>query len=57
MKKFLISALVMITVFSAQALSKDRAEQDSLLISQEKPFDRGIGLPSSRFIPKGTVGG
>ncbi|MEE0235843.1 MAG: hypothetical protein UD961_06770 [Bacteroidales bacterium] len=57
MKKFLISTLVMITVFSAQALSKDRAEQDSLLISQEKPFDRGIGLPSSRFIPKGTVGG
>jgi hypothetical protein len=26
-------------------------------VSQEKPFDRGIGLPSSRFIPKGTVGG
>ena len=45
----------MITVFSAQALSKDRAEQDSLLISQEKPFDRGIGLPSSRFLKERSV--
>ena len=57
MRKILISTLVILTVFSAQALSKDRAEQDSLLVSLERPFDRGIGLPSSRFIPKGTLGG
>jgi hypothetical protein len=55
MKKLFITALVFLTAFSAQAAIKP--EQDTLLVSQEKPFDRGIGLPSSRFIPKGTVGG
>lgn len=47
----------MCTVFTAQAKSADKPEQDSLSVTAEKPFDRGIGLPSSRFIPKGTVGG
>lgn len=57
MKKLLISTLFLFTVISAQALANDKPEQDSLLVAQEKPFDRGIGLPSSRFIPKGTIGG
>ena len=57
MRKLIITALVMCTVFSAQAKSADKPEQDSLLVTVEKPFDRGIGLPSSRFIPKGTIGG
>lgn len=57
MKKILIIALVICSVFSAHAASKGMHEQDSLLLSQESKFDRGIGLPSSRFIPKGTIGG
>ena len=57
MKRLFISALVMCTVLSAQAMSDDKPGPDTLPEAQEAPFDRGIGLPSSRFIPKGTVGG
>lgn len=57
MKKFIISILVISTVISAQAKSSDMPEQDALVAAQEESFDRGIGLPTSRFIPKGTVGG
>lgn len=57
MKRLFISALVMCTVLSAQAMSDDKPGQDTLPETLEAPFDRGIGLPSSRFIPKGTVGG
>lgn len=57
MRKFIISILVISTVFSAQAKSSDMPEQDALAAAQEESFDRGIGLPTSRFIPKGTVGG
>ena len=57
MRKFIISILVISTVISAQAKSSDMPEQDALVAAQEESFDRGIGLPTSRFIPKGTVGG
>lgn len=57
MRKFIISILVISTVISAQAKSSDMPEQDAHVAAQEESFDRGIGLPTSRFIPKGTVGG
>lgn len=57
MRKIIISVLVICAVFTAQAKSSDMPEQDTLSVTQEKSFDRGIGLPTSRFIPKGTVGG
>lgn len=57
MKRLFIITLALFTVLSAQAAFKGMPESDTLHTTQEIGFDRGIGLPDSRFIPKGTVGG
>ena len=49
MKKFTLAILALALSFSAFA----KKDADS---SDYQPFDRGIGIPTSVFIPKGTVG-
>lgn len=57
MKRFLICALALASMTSMQAQSDSEPAQEAQEVVYQEPFDRGIGLPSSRFIPKGTIGG
>lgn len=57
MKKLLICALVLFPVFSLQAQDSPEPEKGKREKVYQEPFDRGIGMPNNRFIPKGTVGG
>ena len=57
MNKLLICFLALISAFSLQAQDLSESGKKGQEIKYQEPFDRGIGLPSSRFIPKGTVGG
>lgn len=47
MKRIIIFVVLLFFVFPVHAQETEYPE----------PFDRGIGLPNNRFIPKGTVGG
>lgn len=49
MKKFILAVMALAISFSAFAKKDD----DS---THYQPFDRGIGIPTSVFIPKGSVG-
>lgn len=57
MKRFLISALMLLAAVSVRA--QDDTEPERMMPAKvyHEPFDRGIGLPNNRFIPKGTIGG
>ena len=39
--------------------AQDDTEPERMMPAKvyHEPFDRGIGLPNNRFIPKGTIGG
>ena len=56
MKKLLICALALVASVSVQAQDVPESGKDTLTRVYQEPFDRGIGLPNNRFIPKGTVG-
>ncbi len=56
MKKLLICALALVASVSLQAQDIPESGKDTLTRVYQEPFDRGIGLPNNRFIPKGTVG-
>ena len=57
MKKLLICAFALASAFSLQAQEIPEPEGKQQEYDYPEPFDRGIGLPKNRFIPKGTVGG
>lgn len=56
MKKLLICSLALVASVSVQAQDVPESGKDTLARVYQEPFDRGIGLPNNRFIPKGTVG-
>ena len=57
MKILLICSFVLASVFSLKAQEVPEPRGETLDVMYQEPFDRGIGLPKNRFIPKGTVGG